>query len=128
MSKKTERELLFSVTKDDFKTQFFRVGGKGGQNQNKVSSACRIIHKESGAVGESRNFRDQFKNKKAAFQRLVESSKFKQWHRLKTAAVMAGLYDIEKFIEQKAEQDMRPENLKTEIRTENGWKEVRNDA
>ena len=45
------RELLFSLTKNDFELQFFRAGGKGGQKQNKTSSGCRIIHKESGAVG-----------------------------------------------------------------------------
>lgn len=32
------RQLLFSVTRDDCDWQTFRAGGKGGQNQNKVSS------------------------------------------------------------------------------------------
>ena len=30
------KELLFSVTKDDFDWDYFRAGGKGGQHQNKT--------------------------------------------------------------------------------------------
>jgi peptide chain release factor 1 len=66
------RELLFSITKDDFDVQTFRCGGCGGQNRDKVESGVRIIHRESGAVGECRETRDQHKNKKIAFKRLVE--------------------------------------------------------
>ena len=68
------KELLFSVTKKDFELQFFRAGGKGGQKQNKTSSACRIVHKASGATGESREQRQQIANKKLAFQRLIKES------------------------------------------------------
>jgi protein subunit release factor B len=66
--------LLFSVTKKDLDVQTFRSGGKGGQNQNKVESGVRIIHRASGAVGESREYRDQPQNKKAAFQRMIKTS------------------------------------------------------
>ena len=65
------RELLFSITKDDFTIQTFRSGGKGGQNQNKRETGVRIIHNDSGARGESRNHRTQLANKKEAFRRLV---------------------------------------------------------
>jgi len=65
-------EYVFSLSKKDFTIQTFRAGGKGGQNQNKVESGVRIVHAASGAVGESRNFRDQLANKKAAFKRLVD--------------------------------------------------------
>jgi len=104
------KEFLFSVTKKDFELQFFRAGGKGGQKQNKTSSACRIIHKESGAVGESREQRQQIANKKLAFQRLTKSRKFQAWHRLKTASMLGGLKDIDKEIE----RSMSEENLRIE--------------
>lgn len=41
------KELLFSITKKDFKVDTFRCGGKGGQNQNKVESGARITHLEN---------------------------------------------------------------------------------
>lgn len=84
-----ERELILSLTKKDFKIETFRSGGKGGQNQNKVESGVRIIHEKSGARAESREFRDQLSNKKAAFKRLCESDKFKIWHKIEVAKVIA---------------------------------------
>lgn len=77
------RELLFSVTKKDFRVDTFRAGGPGGQKQNKTSSGVRITHLESGAVGESRDDRSQARNKKKAFLRLVKSPRFQAWHKKK---------------------------------------------
>ncbi len=84
------RELLFSLTKKDFVIQTFRAGGKGGQNQNKRNTGVRIIHPESGARGESREERSQYANRKRAFQRLVDSKEFKNWHRVKVAEILYG--------------------------------------
>ena len=56
------RELLFRVTMKDCDRQTFRAGGKGGQNQNKRDTGVRIIHRASGAVGESREHRTQGQN------------------------------------------------------------------
>ena len=104
------KEFLFSVTKKDFELQFFRAGGKGGQKQNKTSSACRIVHKASGATGESREQRQQIANKKLAFQRLIKSKEFQAWHKLKTASMLVGARDIDK----KVEESMSEENLQIE--------------
>jgi protein subunit release factor B len=38
------KELLFSLTKKDFRIDTFRAGGKGGQKQNKTSSGVRVTH------------------------------------------------------------------------------------
>ena len=76
------KKLLFSVTAKDLRIDTFRAGGKGGQNQNKVNSGVRITHDASGAVGESREHRDQLQNKKAAFKRMTESKEFKSWMQL----------------------------------------------
>jgi len=105
-----KKELLFSLTKKDFDVQFFRAGGKGGQKQNKTSSACRITHPESGAVGECRNHREQHLNKKEAFRRLIDSTRFKAWLKIKTSRV----YKTEEEIERWVDKMMRPENLKIE--------------
>jgi len=73
------KKLAFSVTAKDLRIDTFRAGGKGGQNQNKVNSGVRITHDASGAVGESREHRDQLQNKKAAFIRMTESKEFQSW-------------------------------------------------
>ena len=108
-----EKKLLFSVTKKDFDIQTFRSGGKGGQHQNTTDSGVRIIHRESGAVGESRNFRSQHQNRKAAFMRLVESDTFRKWHRRKTAEALGRAASIE----QQVNDMVREENLKVEYYT-----------
>lgn len=51
---KKKRELVFSLTKDDFEWEYFRGTGKGGQKKNKTSSAVRCKHLESGAVGKQK--------------------------------------------------------------------------
>ncbi len=104
------RELLFSLTKADFRLEFMRAGGKGGQKQNKTSSACRITHLASGAVGVARDERSQSQNRKLAFQRLVDSQRFKAW--LKIAVAEATL-DRE-ALERRVDALMRAENLKIE--------------
>lgn len=113
------KELLFSLTKKDFRIETFRSGGKGGQHQNKTDSGVRIVHLESGAVGESREERSQLQNKKKAFKRLIESEKFKIWHKLKCAEISQGKMNTER----KIEESLKPENLKIEIQTKNGWEE-----
>jgi protein subunit release factor B len=112
------KELLFSVTKKDFDVQVFRSGGKGGQNQNKVSSGVRIVHRDSGAIGESRRERSQLQNKKLALQHLVASPKFRVWINQKAFEAIS-----KKSIEIIIEQQMKPENLKIEVMNEGRWKE-----
>lgn len=107
------RQLLFSVTKKDFRVDTFRAGGPGGQKQNKTSSGVRIVHLESGAVGESRDERSQAQNRKKAFERLVNSPRFKAWHKKKVAECL--LSEAErKEIERRVDEWMREENLKVE--------------
>lgn len=113
-SDKKNRQLLFSLTKKDFRVDTFRVGGNGGQKVNKTESGVRITHSESGAVGESREHRSQHQNKKVAFQRLTDSDKFKKWHKIKAAYAMKGIMDVEKEIHRKVEESMKESNLKVE--------------
>lgn len=73
------KEPWFSITKDQFRFDTFRAGGKGGQNQNKVESGVRCVHEASGARGEARDSRDQLHNRRNAFVRCVESKTFQVW-------------------------------------------------
>jgi len=109
------KELLFSVTKKDFRIDTFRSGGKGGQNQNKVESGVRITHIESGAVGESRNFRDQPQNKKEALRRLAASKEFQAWHKKKAAETI--MKKDNKNIMREIEEMMQDKYLKIETYT-----------
>jgi len=118
---KSKRKLLFSVTKKDFILQPFKASGAGGQHRNKVETAMRIIHKESGAVGQSSEERSQSQNKRIAFRRLVEHKKFKTWMKLKAAAVECGMYEIERMIEVAVEDAMKEENLKIEVFENGRW-------
>ena len=113
------RELLFSVTKKDLIIQTMTAGGKGGQHQNRVETAVRITHKASGAVGEARDSKSQHANKKAAFERMAYSPKFKAWQRMTAAEIMSG-----KTVEQRVDEAMDPRNLKVEVRAERGWEEL----
>jgi protein subunit release factor B len=111
-----QRELLFSITKDQFRIDTFRSGGKGGQHQNKTESGIRITHLESGAVGESRAERSQLQNKKLAFKRLCESKKFKAWLRIESAKRSGLLDDIERQVESEMG------HIKIEIRENGKWR------
>ena len=107
---KMAKTLLFSVTKKDFEIQTFRSGGPGGQNQNKVNSGVRLIHKASGATAESRETRSQLLNKKLAFGRLVASGTFKAWLKVEIARRAGEAQDIETIVDKM----MQPQHLMIE--------------
>lgn len=111
------KELILSVTLADCEVQHFRSGGKGGQNQNKRDTGCRIIHHPSGAIGEAREERSQLQNKKAAFRKMAESAKFQLWIKRQTSN--------EDIINSKVERDMWPVNLKTETQQDGKWVETK---
>ncbi len=112
------RQLLFSVTASDCDLQTFRAGGKGGQNQNTRDTAVRWIHRPSGAVGESREHRTQWQNKKAAWLRMAKHPKFRVWL-ARERWIRLGLRNPEEEVE----RDMRPENIRVDVRVNGRWTE-----
>jgi len=118
--KENNRELLFSITKKDFDVQRFKSGGKGGQHQNTCDSGVRIIHRSSGAVGESRSERSQHQNKKIAFKRLADSQKFKLWLNKKIFELSVD----EKKIKREVDLMMKEGNLKIEGKENNRWVDI----
>jgi protein subunit release factor B len=115
MAKK--RELLFSVTKKDLRIDTFRAGGPGGQNQNKRDTGVRITHPESGAVGTAREHRTQEQNRRAAFRRMIETPKFKAWHRMYSASLVY----TDAMVKRTVEAQMQPQNIRIEYRVDGKW-------
>jgi protein subunit release factor B len=70
------KEKVLSVTLKDCDVQTKRGSGKGGQNRNKRDTAVRIVHRDSGAIGEAQDERSQLQNKRLAFRRMSETPKF----------------------------------------------------
>jgi len=70
-------EQEISIRNEDLDWEFYRSGGKGGQNVNKVSSAVRLRHRPSGIVVQCQNERDQFQNRQVALSML----RSKLWER-----------------------------------------------
>ncbi len=62
-----ETALEIPETELEF-TFFARSSGPGGQNVNKVASACRVVHKPTGLMVVSSTHRDQGQNKRQAMQ------------------------------------------------------------
>jgi protein subunit release factor B len=116
------KELLFSVTKKDFDIQYFCTGGPGGQSQNKTASGVRIVHKDSGAVAESREERQQHQNLKIAFKRLTSSKKFQLWLKIKSAEIIT-----KETVEQIVDRMLAPENIQTEVKDDKGKWTIQKD-
>jgi len=114
---------ILSITRKDLEIQTFRSGGKGGQHQNKTESGVRIVHKESGANGESRTERSQYQNRKIALQHLIKNAKFKVW-------LNRRLFEIGKreSLDSLVDKEMVSEKLKIEVHDENNkWIEYKED-
>lgn len=129
MGSNNARELLFSLSKakGDFVVETFRAGGKGGQNQNKVETGVRIRHPASGAVAECREERSQLQNRKKAFVRLLETKKFKVWHKMAVGMALQGIEDYERELQRRIAEQMRPENLLIEYFDPDYEKQKHND-
>ena len=95
----SKKQKLLSLTKKDFRWDYYRGTGKGGQKRNKTSNCVRCTHEDSKAVGRGEEGRSQAHNKRLAFRRCVESKEFKKWLRIELARRTGAIVDAEAEVE-----------------------------
>jgi len=63
-------ESKFAIPEKDLKVEFYRSGGPGGQNVNKVETAVRVVHLPTGLAVSSQAQRSQAQNREYALKLL----------------------------------------------------------
>ena len=115
-----QRQLLFSVTKNDCEWSYTKGTGAGGQKRNKTSSAVHCHHRPSGAHGYSEASRSQLDNRRDAFVKMVNTKEFQSWNKMEAMRRLGVLSDIDARVQREMLY-----NTKIEVRIDGRWTEVK---
>lgn len=114
-----DNNVDIEIREEELQWDFFRSGGKGGQNVNKVSTAVRLRHLPTNIVVECQEERYQGKNREKALKLLRSKLYAIEWDRLKTEKKdLKGEYKIPGWGNQIRNYVLHPYKLVKDLRTD----------
>ncbi|MDO8451483.1 MAG: peptide chain release factor 2 [bacterium] len=114
-----EETAQIPIREDEIEWDFYRSGGKGGQNVNKVSTAVRLTHKPTGIIVASQAQRYQGQNREYALKIL----RAKLWERAEAERLaqeksLRGVYKTPGWGNQIRSYVLHPYHMVKDVRTQ----------